>query len=736
MQEHTGCRAGRESDMGPGRCKGNGKENEMVEELELRVSLSMERLSQIGDELTEEKAYSEEYRKYFTENADKLCKLLELGRQNKSCYECKAEKIKKKSSEIPREPSFGKLRALNRSLYEPYLSSYYGSNFANPTYAVKCFGEAYGPLYCFLAMEIYSVIPDAFLGDLEELVIRAELFLEIYGLWTERLMEEKRLPKPEEIKDILYWFVSDYSDLENEKRVRAMVDPDSPESSFFYDLIMNSNLNDLRYLMRYGCYITMNELQTAKHLNELPQKTIKLIADTFTEGYRIGFEVGNKDLSKKKTVNIRYCAGFERIIRQAILNFEEMGLRPVIYRASDSIFHKKGNMKIGFYGAVANKQLDYDHREDEALFFDGNYKTRKLETLQEAYEKVKDLAKVHAGPACMEVFGEDPFEPKNRPAALRLSESMQKRKVEYQQEAGEMVNRYIPGDERSFTIIAFPVPEIGDDYEEIFDEIVKINTLDYRMYADIQEKLIQTLDQAKYVHIRGMGANHTDLTVQLVELEDLEKQTKFENCVADVNIPVGEVFTSPVLQGTNGVLHVSHVYLNELYYEDLEIRFENGMTKEVSCGNFEDQETGCRYVKENVLFHHDSLPMGEFAIGTNTTAYVAAGKYKIADRLPILIAEKMGPHFAVGDTCYSHSEEVRVYNPDGKEIVAKDNAVSILRKSNPSKAYFNCHTDITIPYDELGIVEAVKEDGNTIPVIRNGRFVLPGCEKLNEAFEK
>ena len=48
------------------------------------------------------------------------------------------------------------------------------------------------------------------------------------------------------------------------------------------------------------------------------------------------------------------------------------------------------------------------------------------------------------------------------------------------------------------------------------------------------------------------------------------KQTNFENCLADVNIPVGEVFTSPKLTGTNGVLHVTQVYLNELRYENLE----------------------------------------------------------------------------------------------------------------------------------------------------------------------
>ena len=162
--------------------------------------------------------------------------------------------------------------------------------------------------------------------------------------------------------------------------------------------------------------------------------------------------------------------------------------------------------------------------------------------------------------------------------------------------------------------------------------------------------------------------------------------------MADVNIPVGEVFTSPVLEGTNGVLHVSKVYLNELQYRDLEITFSNGMVSEYNCANFERELENKAYIHDNVLYKHPTLPLGEFAIGTNTTAYVTAKKYGIEDKMPILIAEKTGPHFAVGDTCYSWSEEIRVYNPNGKEIVAKDNSCSLLRKEDVSKAYFNCHT--------------------------------------------
>ena len=95
-------------------------------------------------------------------------------------------------------------------------------------------------------------------------------------------------------------------------------------------------------------------------------------------------------------------------------------------------------------------------------------------------------------------------------------------------------------------------------------------------------------------------------------------------------------------------MFVSQVYLNELKYLNLEIDFEDGMIRDYTCTNFEKEEECRKYIKENVLMNHETLPMGEFAIGTNTTAYRMARDFDIADKLPILIAEKTGPHFAVG----------------------------------------------------------------------------------------
>lgn len=531
------------------------------------------------------------------------------------------------------------------------------------------------------------------------------------------------------MRQTIYWYASDYCDVFLADRIKEQIDP---EDNFAADLIMNSDFNDVRYLYYYGEYVSENEKRTAMHLNELPLETIQKMADVYTEGYRIGFVNTGKNLSKKATVNIRYTLGFERVIRIAIENFRKMGLKPTIYRAGVSVLTKRQHLKIGYYGGIANKQYEYDHKDDQALILDRQFMERKLEVMRTTYEQYKDLARRHAGPACMETFGEEPFTPVSKSEAVKLNDKQKEISLEYDSKSSQIVNSYIPGDERSFTIVAYPVPEIGDQYEEIFDEIIKINTLDAKVYERVQQTIIDALDQGTSVHILGNNGNHTDLRVQLYKLKDPKKETIFENCVADVNIPVGEVFTSPVLEGTNGVLHVSQVYLNELLYKDLEVTFSNGMVADYSCKNFEHELENKEYFLDNVLYRHPTLPLGEFAIGTNTTAYVAAKKYNIADKMPILIAEKMGPHFAVGDTCYSWAEDIKVYNPNGKEIVARDNSVSIQRKEDVSAAYFHCHTDITIPYEELKSITVECADGNEIEIIRDGIFVLPGTEILNE----
>ena len=615
----------------------------------------------------------------------------------------------------------------NRELYEELFPENYGICYGNPSYSSVKLVE-YGKAFCFLYAELRGTIAYAYEKKWWDYTIAAELFLEIYAAF-----EDSELPAVKTVEDILRSYVNDYCQDLMEQRIAEAVDP---QLDFAVRIIMDSDLSDLKYLYAYGEYVSANERGVAEFLNSLSQEQIDSMAETYTEGYRIGFINGRKDITRKKTVNIRYNLGFERMVRSAILKFRAMGLEPVIYRHATHVVNKRGNARIGFTGGVANPQYEYDHRLDQALFLDSDFVQRKLRSMQNAYENYKELAAVHGGPACIETFGEEPFAPETKAEAWTLSETQQKQQVELDNESGQIVNRYIKGDERSFTIIAYPIPEIGEKFPEIFAEIVKINTLDYKLYERIQQTIIETLDTCQWVEVKGRGDNETDLIIHLHDLEDVKKQTNFENCVADVNIPVGEVFTSPVLAGTGGILHVKKVYLNGLQFRDLKLVFDCGQVIDYTCSNFETEEENRAYIEDNILFHHAKIPMGEFAIGTNTTAYVAAEKYGIADKLPILIAEKMGPHFAVGDTCYSWAEDTPVFNPDGREIIARDNEISALRKEDISMAYYGCHTDITIPYEELGNISVIDEEGESTPIIENGCFVLPGTEELNKPFEE
>ncbi|MCD7826828.1 MAG: aminopeptidase [Clostridiaceae bacterium] len=689
---------------------------EMIEEKNIygeRFALAAQRIKEIYQETAAQDAavtvHGEAYGCYFHTVSGFLLEIHDF--------------YQKKLQGVYTDASIAELQQLNTALYRDVTGENYRQSFANPDFAAEKLGKEFAPLLCTLYTELRSNIVYAFEDRLFYLTTLYELFIEIYNLL------EQKDAMAEEVRSAIYYYFFDYADINIEDSLRELFDP---ERNFATDIICGCDLKDLRYLYYFGEYITENELQTAAYFNSLPEQDIRAMASTLTEGFRRGYELYRIDMSEKRTVNIRYHLGFERMIREVISQFKAMGLKPCIYRSGISIRQRNLRGKTGYFGASPNKQYEYDHRMDNALFFDKAYTDRVYQEQKQGLEKLKKYCDAYAGPVLIETFGELPFNPQEKKTAFHYSEKQQRLKLAHQSAMGLLQNEYIPGDKTSFSIIAYPLPEIGKQYHDIFRDTIRVNTLDQKCYLEIQTKIINALDAGERVTITGRNGNRTNLTVALTPLSNPEKQTKFENCLADVNIPLGEVFTSPQLKETQGILHVSKVFLNELEYHNLELTFQDGVITQYSCDNFETEAENKKYIKENVLFHHDTLPMGEFAIGTNTAAYVMGKKYEISHLLPILIAEKTGPHFAVGDTCFSHEEELATFNPDGKQMIAKENDFSRLRDTDSEKAYFNCHTDITIPYDELGDIIVHKADGTQLPIICDGRFVLPGTELLNQ----
>ncbi|MDI6740440.1 MAG: aminopeptidase, partial [Candidatus Edwardsbacteria bacterium] len=607
---------------------------------------------------------------------------------------------------------FEQLHEENKALFADLLPENYPNSYSDPANCVKAFGDGPGQLLSYFYLEFRMYSQYARLGKLFKMEEYNRVFIEAFDQVRQHgpdLEALKRIITAAERKDKT-------ADL-----ALNITEGYSPDFTFYTDLVRKADLSDSRYLFRYGRYISDNELKTAAFFRGYPETKLKKLSKLIARAYVNGFAAAGKDLSKKSTVSLSFCIGQEKLIRYLVKELKK---------------HKLNALLSAPQTSKVNEQYGYDHRFDTALFLDKDYTGLVEQSYDQAAGQCIDLMKALSGMILLTKFGEPPFKPQNKPECLRFSDAQQQLYQGHLAGLSKIQEKYAPRKELSFTIISFPAPEIGRDFERIFEDILEVNMLDPRKYEAVQQLIIDALDRADHVHVKGAGANRTDLKVKLQPLADPAKQSNFENCGANVNIPVGEVFTSPRLAGTDGRLHVGEAFLGGLKYVDLTLDFSDGYVTGYSCGNFGTAEENRKYIEENLLFPHKTLPMGEFAIGTNTLAYVAARKHGILDVLPVLIIEKMGPHFAIGDTCYSREEDLPVFNPDKKEVIARENEKSALRKTDMPQAYTHKHTDITLPYEEIAFIAAVTPKGEKIDIIKNGRFILPGTRKLNKPFKQ
>lgn len=498
-----------------------------------------------------------------------------------------------------------------------------------------------------------------------------------------------------------------------------MIERFDPATSAHRVILEGAEPGDLRYLFRYGVRIGEPQRRIRRFLAGYPPAKLRTLAGQLVHAYREGFRRNGKPLAGKKTCLVQFPAGMEMITRPLQFELRQMGLEAAV--TAD--------------GAVTNRQYGFDHRLDQALYINEATCAVIEARMERAAAACAGLLEVCSGVFAVDMFGEAPFAPVRKEERIVPTPEQQPILQRHSSRRDEIFQKFYPRERSSFSMVAIPSPEIGEAFEAIFEDVLDMNMLDSASHEQIQQKLIDALDRAAYVRVRGRDGNQTDLVVALPDLVDPAKQTRFFNCGADINIPVGEVFTSPRLAGTTGLLHVEEAFLAGLRFVDLKLRFEDGYVREYGCGNFPDPEDGRKHVRETLLFPHETLPLGEFAIGTNTLAYAMAHRHRIVPVLPVLLVEKMGPHFAIGDTCFAHDEDRPVYNPDGKEVIARENEKSCRRREAPAEAYTQRHTDITLPFASIGAISVVLPTGGEIDLLREGRFVLAGTEELNGPLE-
>ena len=564
----------------------------------------------------------------------------------------------------------------------------YEESYINPAVAVAVFGEREGQIVSAWRYCILQALQDWSLGEFQRL---------------EKLAAGLELIAGGDVSGVTAVLKADFI-FSCSTVTRRMLDEE-------FDISYGDSLSC------YGIPITSNEERSLEFLLTLPVRDIELISRSVVAGYIKGFHDDNKPVHLKQTVALSVPAGFERIAASLRQEFLKNDLRMKVWQV----------VTTGH-----NLQMQYDHKFDWALFLERETVDKALGGLISMFSEMSEDASIHSGRAYVMTFGDKRKSPEPNPYSVKPGKDSSRAFMDFQLRRREISNRYIKKEETSYTGIAFPVPDIGDNYREIFMETLAVNTLDSSVYCDIQDALIDALDQADSVRVVGSAGNDTDIAVQMHTLKDPEKETSFLNCLSTVNIPLGEVFTSPVLKGTSGTLHVNQAFIAGILYTDLRLVFKDGYIVDYSCTNFDSEEKSREFLYNTLIHPHDTLPMGEFAIGTNTLAYRMAMKYGIMNKLPVLIAEKMGPHFAIGDTCFAGGEDHSCWNPSsGKEMIARFNEKTALRKTYPENAYTSTHNDITIPYSSLDSVTAVHADGTATEIIKGGTYVLPGTEYLN-----
>lgn len=159
-------------------------------------------------------------------------------------------------------------------------------------------------------------------------------------------------------------------------------------------------------------------------------------------------------------------------------------------------------------------------------------------------------------------------------------------------------------------VLRWPTPSMAqlanmptEDFEDFY---FKVCCLDYRKMDSAAKALSDRMARTDKVHIKGPG--DTDLRFSIKGIPNVP-------CTGNMNIPDGEVFTSPVRDSVQGVIHFNTPTLyNGVSYENVRLEFKDGrIAKAASTLNNDrlqkllDTDEGARYVGEFAIGFHPHI---------------------------------------------------------------------------------------------------------------------------------
>ena len=195
---------------------------------------------------------------------------------------------------------------------------------------------------------------------------------------------------------------------------------------------------------------------------------------------------------------------------------------------------------------------------------------------------------------------------RGNPNISELSDVPDDKQKIYESTVWKRVHHEIRIKKTRWCVLRWPNPSMAQQAEmstEAFEDFYfNVCTLDYAKMSRAMQPLKNLMERTDRVRLKGPA--DTDLTFSIKGIPAIP-------CDGKVNIPDGEVFTAPVRDSVNGVIHFNcpTIYRGTTH-NDIRLVFKNGKIIEATSSATQklievlDADEGARYV-------------GEFAIGFN-----------------------------------------------------------------------------------------------------------------------
>lgn len=170
----------------------------------------------------------------------------------------------------------------------------------------------------------------------------------------------------------------------------------------------------------------------------------------------------------------------------------------------------------------------------------------------------------------------------------------------YQQEWWKPVHLEVRVPKTKWVVLRYPTPSMAQAAQmstEAFEDFYfSVCTADYALMEERQKPLVEFMEQADKIEIKGPG---TDLTFSVKDIPVVP-------CNGRRNIPDGEVFTAPVKESVNGVIqyNTGSRYQGTVF-NNIRFEFENGKIVNATCqgddkklNSILDTDDGARYIGE------------------------------------------------------------------------------------------------------------------------------------------